>query len=107
MTFTTTGSTFAILTLVLTLVACAPSPKSEPQGEQSAPAAKGSERVAPPTAEEINYEPAYPDDVSDEGLTDEDVEQQEAGHSHGAGADHTHEDGTTQTPDGSDDKHQR
>ena len=41
------------------------------------------------------------------GLTEEDQAQQEAGHSHGAGADHTHEDEATDTPDGSDDKHQR
>ena len=107
MTFTRTGSILTVLSLVLTFVACAPSSKSEPQGEQPAPATESSEPVATPTVEEVTYEPAYPQDVSDEVLTDEDVEQQEAGHSHGAGADHTHEDEATDTPDGSDDKHQR
>ena len=107
MTLTKTAATLAVPTLALTLMACAPSQKSEPQGEQPVSAAESSEQVAPSTAEEVTYEPAYPQDVSDEALTDEDVEQQEAGHSHGPGADHTHEDGTDQTPDGSDDKHQR
>jgi len=103
MTFTKTGSTLAVLAFVLTLIACAPSSKSEPAAEQPVPAATSSEPIAPPTANEVTYEPAYPEEVTDEGLTDEDVKQQEVGHSHGPGADHTHEDGTTDTPDGSDD----
>ena len=108
MTFAKTAATLAVPTLALTLMACAPSQKSEPQGEQPVSAAESSEQVTSSTAEEeVSYEPAYPQDVSDEALTDEDVELQEAGHSHGPGADHTHEDGTDQTPDGSDDKHQR
>ena len=108
MTSTKTSSILAVLTLVLTFVACAPSSKSEPQGEPPASAAESSEPVAPPTEQEISYEPAYPEDVSDEALTAEDVEQQEAGHSHGPGSEeHTHEDDSTPSPDGSDDKHQR
>lgn len=105
MTSIKTSSVFVALALVLTLVACAPGSKSEPQGEQSAPAVDTSEPVAAPAAQEVTYEPAYPEEVSEEGLTDEDVEQQEAGHSHGPGADHTHDD--EPNPDGNDDKHPR
>ena len=108
MTFTKANSILAVLILVFTLVACAPSSKSEPQGEPPDSADESSEHVAAPAAKEISYEPAYPQDVSDEALTAEDVEQQEAGHSHGPGTeDHTHEDDTTPSPDGSDDNHQR
>jgi len=107
MTFTKTSSILAVSTLVLAVAACAPGSKSEPQGKQPTAAAEISETVAPPAAEEVSYEPAYPQDVSDEALTVQDVEQQEASHSHGPGTeDHTHEDGTTLPPDGSDDQHQ-
>ena len=49
------------------------------------------------SSEEVAYEPAYPADVSSEGLSEEDVAQQEAGlsrpgHSHG-GDEHSHGDG--------------
>lgn len=109
MTLTKTMVSFAIFTLALIFAACAPSPISEPQVEQPTPVTESDQQVEPSTAvEEVSYEPAYPEDVSEEGLTEEDVEQQEAGHSHGSGTeDHTHEDGTTHSPDGSDDKHQR
>jgi hypothetical protein len=108
MTLTKTLVTSAVVALVLTTSACGPGSKSEPEAEQPA-ASESSQQVTPSTAEEeVTYEPAYPTDVSEEGLTEEDVEQQEAGHSHGPGAaDHAHEDGTTHTPDGTDDKHQR
>jgi len=109
MTLTKTMVTFAAFNLVLTFAACAPSPSSGPQAEQPVPVTESGQQVAPsPVEEEVSYEPAYPEDVSEEGLTEEDVKQQEAGHSHGPGTeDHSHEDGTTQSPDGSDDKHQR
>ena len=45
----------------------------------------------PDAAEEVAYEPAYPDDVSAEELTEGDVAQQEAGHSHDDGEEHTHD----------------
>ena len=108
MTFTKTSSILPVLILILTVVACAPGTQSEPQAEQAASAAESSEPIAPPTEEKISYEPAYPQDVSDEALTAEDVEQQEVGHSHDPGTEgHTHEDGTTHSPDDSDDKPQR
>ena len=108
MTLTKTWGSIAVFTLVLTVSACGPGSKSEPEAEQPA-ASESSQQVAPSTEEEeVIYEPAYPADVSEEGLTEEDVEQQEAGHSHGPGAeDHIHEDETTHTPDGTDDKRQR
>lgn len=107
MIFTKTLSSCVVLSLVLTLGACGPSPKSEPQAEQQVPTVDSSDEATAPIQEEVAYEPAYPEEVTNEGLTEEDQAQQEAGHSHGPGADHTHEDETNQTPDGSDDKHQR
>lgn len=39
-----------------------------------------------------SYEPAYPADVSADGLTEEDVAQQVGTHSHGDGEEHSHAD---------------
>ena len=44
-------------------------------------------------APEVSYEPAYPDDVSSEGLSEEDEAQQGELHSHGDGVEHRHEPG--------------
>ena len=66
---------------MLALIACqgsgdAPVPSADPAPATSAP------------EDEVTYVPAYPEDVSDEGLSDEDVAQQEA-HSHGE-EEHSH-----------------
>ena len=49
-----------------------------------APAAEAEEAAGGAPADDVDYEPAYPEEVSGEGLTTEDVSQQE-GHGHGAG----------------------
>jgi hypothetical protein len=108
MIITKTLSSCVVLSLVLTLGACGPSPKSEPQGEQKAPTVDSSDEATAPIVDEVAYEPAYPEEVTDEGLTEEDQAQQEAGHSHEPGtADHTHDDGSTDKQDNGNDKHQR
>jgi len=108
MIFTQILSSCVVLSLVLILGACGPSPKSEPQGEQQAPTVDSSDEATAPIVEEVAYEPAYPQEVNNEGLTEEDQAQQEAGHSHGSGtADHTHDDGSTHKQDNGNDKHQR
>ena len=68
------------LAAALVLGACG----AEEAPEAEAPVATG--------AAEVEYEAAYPEEVSEEGLTPGDVEQQEeAGHSHGDDT-HTHGD---------------
>ena len=67
---------------------------TEPTAEVQAPPAGAGENH-----DETTYEPAYPDDVSSEGLTDSDTGQQEASHSHSDGDEHTHEDGGTHSHD--------
>lgn len=52
-------------------------------------------------AETIEFEPAYPADVSTEGLSSEDVDQQKKEHSHDEGDDHSHDDGSHAHDDGS------
>lgn len=47
---------------------------------------------AAPEGEAVQFEPAYPEEVSGEGLSAEDEAQQAVTHSHGGEA-HTHEDG--------------
>lgn len=48
--------------------------------------------AASPTAG-VAYEPAYPTDVSAEGLSAQDVSQQEIPHRHDGGEEHTHGEG--------------
>lgn len=71
----------AFVLCCLLTVACG-GPASEPVEPEPA-ATKETE-----AASETTYEPAYPEDVSSEELSDEDRSQQE-------GAAHTHDDGTT------------
>ncbi len=47
------------------------------------------EAAAEAAAEAVEYEPAYPAEVSGEGLSEEDVAQQQTGHSHDGG-EHSH-----------------
>lgn len=87
-------SIFLLSTLTFTLYAigCQSREASEPPAAQEAAAAEAaaSSRPTPEEpAESVTYEPAYPSDVSAEGLSDEDTAQQEASHAHG-GEEHTH-----------------
>ncbi len=67
-----------------------PAPAAEPNATGSAaPDPVATDAPTPPASEEVAYEPAYPADVSSEGLSDEDEAQQKAGHSHGD-ATHSH-----------------
>lgn len=63
------------------------SPESEdPAGSEASASTTGS------AEDEVAYEPAYPEEVSSEGLTEEDTAQQEDTHSHGPDS-HTHDNG--------------
>ncbi len=76
---------FLLSTLAIATTACQTGRAEAPQNSES----EGSV-ATPDSSEEIAYEPAYPEDVSAESLTVEDVTQHEAtAHSHGEG-EHTH-----------------
>jgi hypothetical protein len=58
-------------------------------GEDEPPAENGQANEAAESAGGVEYEPAYPEDVSAEELSAEDTAQQEA-HSHADGTSHSH-----------------
>ena len=92
----------ALFTVVIASLACKgnePAKTDETPTAATVPETKtvepnATEGDAPEASEEVAYEPAYPDDVSTEGLSEEDQEQQEAQHSHGDGEEHSHGDGS-------------
>lgn len=79
--------------LTLTFATCGgtTTPEAEEAATETAPAGATDAAVA--------YEPAYPDEVSDEGLSEEDVEQQAGEHAHADEEDHEH-DGDDHEDDG-------
>lgn len=62
-------------------------------------AAAGGAPPAPSPTASVVYEPAYPAEVSGEGLTQQDVTQQEAPHSHDGGEPHAHDEETREEGD--------
>ena len=69
-----------------------------------AAATDASTQTATEGSPEVSYVPAYPQDVSSDELSEDDVEQQRGTtHSHG-GEEHTHDDGTDHSPDESHDE---
>lgn len=81
--FPTLCAAFALTLLALSTVACGGGPAEESPTGEPADAAE--------TASEVEYEPAYPEEVSDEELSEEDAQQQ-ATHAHGEGEEHAHGD---------------
>jgi len=86
----------ATLAIVSTLTACQPGgtdaeAPTDGGGGAAATEAPTAETEPPPpdASSEVSYEPAYPEDVSSEGLSEDDVAQQET-HSHG-GEEHSHD----------------
>ena len=85
---------------LLALTACAPA-EDAPSTQNPTPTSKSAaaDTADNPAEEEVTYEPAFPEDVSDEALSGEDIEQQhghshdddEHGHEHGEGG-HSHGD---------------
>lgn len=66
------------------------------RSEPAAVEPKSPAPVAQPAAaeSEVKFEPAYPTEVSAEGLAEKDVAQQQTPHSHDGGAVHAHGDST-------------
>ncbi len=85
-------SRFLLLAItVFGLVGCAAetTKASEPPADTTTGDAADSGAAAP--ADQVEYEPAFPTEVSAEPLRTEDVEQQQESHSHG-GQSHAHSD---------------
>ena len=83
--FALAAGTLACAALLLPLGACG-GDTAEPSAEE--PAAGAAAETSPaPAAGEVEYEPAYPEEVSAEGLAESDAAQQEEAHAHG---DETH-----------------
>lgn len=89
-------SLLGTLALLLALTACQGSGEADAPTVDSNPAAVETE--TPDPENEVTYEPAYPEEVSEQGLSDTDVAQQET-HSHG-GEEHSHGDGDHSHGDG-------
>ena len=86
---------FSLLSIPLFALACQNGESAEPAGEEPA--------AAEAPASDVTYEPAYPTDVSEEGLSEGDTAQQQATHSHG-GDEHSHAEGEDH-PHGEDEDH--
>ena len=87
---TKTRSILLLVTLVMAFasLACRESTSPEPAAAtETTEAATAKTSDAP---QEVVYEPAYPEEVSTEDLTDDDAAQQESSHSQGDGEEHTH-----------------
>lgn len=105
----------SILPLVFLVAGCHGEPNeraADPPGAAEA-SASGGEATAESPASDVTYEPAYPTDVSEEGLSQEDTAQQQATHSHGGeehshgeGDEHSHGEGEHTHGDGGQDDHQ-
>ena len=80
----------SLLVLCLGLGACGEA-ETSPRTESTRSPGPAPETEA--SEESVTYVPAYPEDVSSEDLSEDDVEQQQSTHSHG-GDEHSHGDET-------------
>ena len=76
-------SSFPLVLAAAWAIGCG-GPSDHAAGEAAAPAAAAS------PAATVAFEPAYPAEVSAEGLSAQDAAQQETPHSHDGGEEHTH-----------------
>ncbi len=90
---------FALLLATVLLAGCA----GDDPGAGS-DTARGDSPAATEGAESVEYEPAFPDEVSTEGLSESDAAQQQA-HTHADGETHSHEEGEPNAHDGDEGEH--
>lgn len=86
---------FALLLATALVVGCAGDASDSAGEDPPAPAE---------SADGVEYEPAFPEEVSSEGLTEGDAAQQEA-HTHADGETHSHGEGEEHAHDGDDGDH--
>jgi len=87
-----TKTTLSLSLLVLTALACQQPASDETATPAPEPAATSAPNAATETEPAVEYEPAYPTDVSNEELSESDIAQQETP-SHGEGDEHSHGEG--------------
>ena len=91
---TKTTLLFALLAASLPFTACQ---KADPKPSEASPlshtpeAGDGADHGEESEASSVEFEPAYPTEVSPEGLSTEDIAQQEEQHSHADGKPHSHD----------------
>ncbi|HVS02932.1 MAG TPA: hypothetical protein VMT16_09190 [Thermoanaerobaculia bacterium] len=85
-------TSFSILPLLLLAIGCRSEAPNESASEEPAATEAPSATATETPDADVAYEPAYPADVSAEGLSEEDAAQQQATHSHG-GEEHSHAEG--------------
>ena len=85
-------STLLLGLLVLTSPACHRTVHDETTHTAPEPTAASDDSPTAETEPAVEFEPAYPADVSSEELSEADVAQQET-HSHGDGEEHSHAEG--------------
>lgn len=90
-------TSFSILSLLLPTIGCQSEAPNESATGEPAAAEAPSAAEAEAAAADIGYEPAYPADVSEERLSEEDTAQQQSTHSHG-GEEHSHAEGEEHPP---------
>lgn len=95
----------AMLALLIAFGACGQATPDAPSVPPGARPSSGVNAAGPAPVDEpsdteatdVAYEPAYPAEVSPEGLSAEDTAQQTAAHTHGDGEPHVHGDGEDHT----------
>lgn len=94
----TVSTLFACTLLALLGLACGQPASDAPAPSTEEPPAAAADGAEAPAGDEVTFEPAYPTDVSTEGLDDDDTAQQQS-HSHGSDT-HSHDDGEHSHDDG-------
>lgn len=101
---TTAHRSLALVFLALAFTGLACGSAEAPPPDAAAPPSDPPPPAAEAGAGGVTYEPAYPEEVSSEGLSEGDVAQQEASHSQGADEEHSHG-GDEHTHDAADHPH--
>ncbi len=92
------------LALLISFSACQQATPDEPTAVSPPSSATATTTPVPESsnvseADDVDYEPAYPTDVSEEALTPEDTAQQDTTHSHDGGEPHSHDGGEAHSHD--------
>lgn len=88
---TKTRSVFVLSIFLLTLLASGCGGGDTSAEKPAETASPGGAAADDATSAQVTYEPAYPAEVSEEGLSEEDVAQQRQEHSHEDGEERSHE----------------
>ena len=87
-----TTTLFLSLLLALISPACQQTASEETATDVQKPAAASDSNAVADSDPAVEYQPAYPTDVSSETLSEDDIAQQETTHSHDGSEEHAHDD---------------